>query len=103
MAEKNLPIKFFEKRQKDDQATEGAGGGKLPDWVIQDRQVIRERSSHYRAIFYDITKSFSEKVRKNNFLPSVLRLKLNDEAIAKSYRKDIAKLFNVVGKLNLIG
>lgn len=103
MAEKNLPIKFFEKRQKDEQSTEGAGGGKLPEWVIQDRAVIRERSTYYRNVLVNVSASLTEKVRTNNFLPSVLRLKLNDDAIAKSYRKDIAKLFNVSGKLNLIG
>ncbi|QNA45853.1 S8 family peptidase [Lacibacter sediminis] len=103
MADKNLPIKFFEKRQKDEQATEGSGGGKLPEWVIQDRVVIRERSTYYRSVLASVSASLIKKVEEDNFLPSVIRLKLNDDAIAKSYRKDIAKLFNVDGKLNLIG
>lgn len=103
MAEKNLPIKFFEKRQKDDQATEGAGGGKPPEWVIKDPAVIRERSEYYRSVLQRVGEKLTAKVQKNNFIPSVLTLKLNDNAIAKSYRKDIAKLFNVVGKINVIG
>ena len=44
MAEKNLPIKFFQKRQKDEMDTEGGGGGKLPKWA--NPELIVEIQSH---------------------------------------------------------
>ena len=35
-------------------------------------------------------------------MPSVLKLKVNEDALAKTYRREIGNLFNV-GKLNIIG
>lgn len=43
MAEKNLPIKFFQKRQKDEMDTEGGGGGTPPPWLLTDPQALYER------------------------------------------------------------
>ena len=40
MAEKNLPIKFFQKRQKDEMDTEG-GGGKPPKWVKKGEALVK--------------------------------------------------------------
>jgi hypothetical protein len=39
MAEKNLPIKFFQKRQKDEQDTEGGGERKIPAGPVRSRSV----------------------------------------------------------------
>jgi len=50
MAEKNLPIKFFQKRQKDERNTEG-GGGNLPKWV--NVQNAREKSIIIRQALGD--------------------------------------------------
>ena len=33
MESKNLPIKFFQKRQKDELDTEAGGSKKIPNWV----------------------------------------------------------------------
>lgn len=102
MADKNLPIKFFEKRQKDEQETEGGGGGKLPEWVLKTPSEIKQRSAYFRTRLDAVSETFTEKAKRKSFLPTVVRLKINEDALAKSYRPDIAKLFNV-GKLNLIG
>lgn len=36
-------------------------------------------------------------------MPSVVKLKVHSDALAKTYRKEIGNLFNVGGKLNTIG
>lgn len=100
MAEKNLPIKFFQKRQKDEMDTEGGGGGKLPKWA--DPQQIGVKASYVREVLSGISKSIERKVKRNNYIPSVLKLKVNEDALAKTYRREIGNLFNV-GKLNIIG
>jgi hypothetical protein len=101
MTEKNLPIKFFQKRQKDEQNTEGGGSGKLPKWVNAEN--IGEKSIYIRQVLGNVSNSLAEKIKKNNYVPSVLKLKVNSDALAKTYRREIGNLFNVGGKLNTIG
>jgi hypothetical protein len=102
MAEKNLPIKFFQKRQKDEMDTEG-GGGKPPKWV-KTGEALRKLSRSYRNyLSTNVGKLVIEKNEGNNFIPTVFRIKLNSYSTAKSYRSDLAKIFNVQGKINLIG
>ena len=100
MAEKNLPIKFFQKRQRDEQDTEGGGSGKPPKWL--DETTVGEKSVYIRNVLGNISYSLAEKVKRNNYVPSVLKLKVNSDALAKTYRREIGSLFNV-GKLNTIG
>ncbi|AGY53761.1 hypothetical protein BRDCF_p1134 [Bacteroidales bacterium CF] len=100
MAGKYLPIKFFQKRQKDEQNTEGGGNGKLPKWVNVEN--ISEKSMYIRQVLGNVSLSLQEKVKRNNYIPSVVKLKINSDALAKTYRKEIDNLFNV-GKLNTIG
>lgn len=100
MAEKNLPIKFFQKRQKDEMDTEGGGERRLPKWASPE--IIREKAYYVNGVLSGVSKSLSEKVKRNNYIPSVVKVKLNEEALAKSHRREIANLFNT-GKLNIIG
>lgn len=100
MAEKNLPIKFFQKRQKDEMDTEGGGERKLPKWASPE--IIREKAYYVNSVLSGVSKSLSEKVKRNNYIPSVVKVKLNEDALAKSHRREIANLFNT-GKLNIIG
>ncbi len=100
MAEKNLPIKFFQKRQRDAQDTEGGGSGKPPKWL--DDSTVSEKSIYIRNVLSEVSHSLAEKVKRNNYIPSVVKLKVNSDALAKTYRKEIGSLFNV-GKLNTIG
>lgn len=44
-----------------------------------------------------------QKVDSNNYLPTVVRLKLNSDALAKTYRNEIGKIFNRGRKINIIG
>lgn len=100
MQERNLPIKFFQKRQKDEMATEGGGERKLPRWA--SREIIGEKAGYVRRVLVEVASSLAEKVQKNNYVPSVVKVKMNEDALAKTYRKEVATLFNT-GKLNIIG
>lgn len=101
MVEKNLPIKFFQKRQKDELNTEASGSGKLPRWADPDN--IGEKSIYIRDVLNDVSVSLNLKVKRNNYIPSVIKLKINSDALAKSYRKDIGEIFKIGLKLNTIG
>ncbi|OYU95636.1 MAG: hypothetical protein CFE21_10885 [Bacteroidetes bacterium B1(2017)] len=101
MAEKNLPIKFFEKRQKDEQDTEG-GGGKLPEWVLKG-EALSAKSRVLQSYLSKLSDKIKTKSASNNFLPTVFKARLSDDAIAKSHRGDLSKIFNVHNKLNVIG
>jgi len=100
MATKNLPIKFFQKRQKDELDTEGGSNNKPPKWVNQE--TICEKSIYFRQVLNNVSESLSGKVKRNNYIPSVVKLKVNSDALAKTYRREIGSLFNL-GKLNTIG
>ncbi|MFN0290122.1 S8 family peptidase [Pedobacter helvus] len=100
MAEKNLPIKFFQKRQKDELATEGGGDRKMPSWASPEIAV--KKSEYVRGVLSGISNSLASKKKVNNYIPSVIKLKVNGDALAKTYRKEIGNLFNV-GGLNIIG
>lgn len=99
-AERNLPIKFFQKRQKDESGTEGAGGGALPRWINKDN--VSGKSIYFRQVLNSVEMSMNEKARQNNYIPTVMRLKVNEDALAKRFRKEIASIFNVDKKMNLI-
>ena len=101
MEEKNLPIKFFQKRLKDEMDTEGGGERKLPKWALSADEV-REKTIYISLVLSNVSSSLSEKVKQDNYIPSVVKIKLNEDALAKSYRREIANLFNTT-KLNLIG
>ncbi len=98
--ERNLPIKFFQKRQKDESGTEGAGGGTLPKWINKDN--VSGKSIYFRQVLNSLESSMNEKARQNNYIPTVMRLKVNEDALAKRFRKEIASIFNVDKKMNLI-
>ena len=98
--DKNLPIKFFQKRQKDEMDTEGGGSGAIPKWV--DSSLVVQKSVHIREVLNTVAKSLSKKVKQHSYIPSVVKLKVNEDALAKTYRREIGNLFNF-GKLNIIG
>ena len=101
MSEKNLPIKFFQKRQKDEQDTEGGGGKNMPKWL--DPEQVGAKSIYIREVLRAVSESLAEKISRNNYVPSVVMLKINSYALAKTYRREIGNLFNVRSKLNTIG
>lgn len=101
MNEKNLPIRFFSMREKDERMTEGAGDSEIPNWV--DRDAIPHKQASFVDMMTGMAAKLSEKSKSNNQLPSVITLHLNRNASAKGSRQNIASIFNDRGAINLIG
>jgi hypothetical protein len=102
MADKNLPIKFFEKRKKDELSNEGRGGGKPPKFVLHAKE-LRSQSSYVNQFLGNVGNTLRTKVKKDNFMPSVFKVKIKEKAIAKTHRGEIGRLFNTRDKVNIIG
>lgn len=99
--ERNLPIKFFQKREKDESGTEAGGGGAMPKWI--NKENVSGKSIYFRQVLQSVDSILAQKVEKNNYIPTVVKLKVNEDALAKRFRKEIATIFNVDKKLNIIG
>ena len=98
--ERNLPIKFFQKRTNDERNTEGGGSSSIPKWFNEDN--VPQKAQLFIQTLDGISRNITEKRKDGNYLPTVLKLKLNNDALAKTYRKEIAKVFNTQ-KINIIG
>lgn len=87
---KRLPIKVFEKRENiDERFTEG-GGGNPPKWILKGEELHKKAT-----ILLEDLNSTKEKLEAkfNEFqgLPTVIKAKINEDAVAKSHRKDLNK------------
>lgn len=98
--ERNLPIKFFQKRANDERNTEGGGNSEPPKWF--NEALIPEKVESFVETLKDVSKSLRNKQQNGNYIPSVVKLTLNNDALAKTYRKEIANIFNTQ-KINLFG
>ncbi len=104
MAKKNLPIKLFQKRQKiDDRRVEGGGGNSIPKWQLAGEELAARADSLLEPL-NELDAFFEKRNKARSFIPATLRIDIDDNAIAKSHRKDIQKLFNgQITKNNIIG
>ncbi|MFV0571475.1 MAG: S8 family peptidase [Xanthomarina gelatinilytica] len=104
MAKKNLPIKLFQKRQKiDDRRVEGGGGNSIPKWQLTGEELAARAESLLEPL-NELDAFFEKRNEARSFIPATLRIDIDDNAIAKSHRKDIQKLFNgQITKNNIIG
>ena len=104
MADKNLPIKLFHKRtQVDERRTEGGGGNTMPDWAIMTPEQFEGRVVAFKAALDAVSAKLLSRDADRDFIPAVVQLELHEDATAKSHRADIAKMFDVNSKRNLIG
>lgn len=89
---KNLPIRIFEKRENvDDRLTEG-GGGNPPKWVLNGEELLKKST----LLLDDLQDTFPKiegKLNKYKGTPTVIKAKMNEDAIAKSHRKELKELF----------
>lgn len=98
--ERNLPIKFFQKRTNDERNTEGGGSSTPPKWF--NEAIIPKKVDHFIETLRGISQDLKSKQKSGNYIPSVIKLTLNNEALAKTYRKEVANIFNTQ-KLNVFG
>ena len=98
--ERNLPIKFFQKRTNDERNTEGGGNSSIPKWFNEDS--VPQKAELFKQTLNAISEDIIEKRKNGNYLPTIVKLKLNNDALAKTYRKEVAKVFNTQ-KINIIG
>ena len=95
-----LPIKFFSKREEDNWRVEGGGNNDLPSFVLRNWE-LNQRAEYLNHEFSSILDNI-EWTERNN-VPAVLEAKINQDALAKSHRGRINKLFSGNGKNNIIG
>lgn len=81
--------------------TEGGGGGTPPPWLLSDPQALYERSMYVRDVLGTISTKLTEKRKKNNYIPSVLKLKVNEDALAKTYRRK-SEIYSMQASLILL-
>ena len=94
MAKKNLPVKLFQKRQKiDDRRVEGRGSKTIPKWQLEGEELL-ERANSLLEPLTELDTFFENRDNTRSFIPASLRVDIDDNAIAKSHRQDIQKLFN---------
>lgn len=96
--DEKLPIKFFSKREEDNQRVEGGGSKTLPKWVLTGDE-LHERSI---KLSNSIDNIIENENWNNRIVPIIVQAKLNKEALAKSHRKKIENIFSTT-KNNILG
>ncbi|MBN2826650.1 MAG: S8 family peptidase [Tissierellales bacterium] len=99
---KHLPIKFFQKRISDERKTEGGGSKTEPKWLLNEEDLATRSQEFSELIDYEI-ELLRNRTKEFDFIPTVLNLTIDDNAIAKTHRTAIKKVFNVNNKSNIIG
>lgn len=103
MAERNLPIKVFHKRTDvDERKTEGGGSNTAPSWLLSDDELFI-RSKEFRDVLSETSKIISSRKKEREFIPAVIKVSIHEEAVAKTHRKEVNKIFNPNQKYNVIG
>ncbi|MCZ8157653.1 MAG: S8 family peptidase [Leptospira sp.] len=88
-SKKNLPIRIFYKREKDDRKTEGGGNSNNPKWLLGGEE-LKNRSNALRISLDQVSKKY---ISEQSDLPIVIDVSVNPKALAKSHRKDIETIF----------
>jgi hypothetical protein len=103
MSKKNLPIKIFNKRKEiDERRIEGGGSKKLPKFVLT-RDELQLKSNAFINTIESNVSTLNNRKPERKFIPTTLRLEVNDKAIAKSHRSEIKSIFNVGADNSFIG
>lgn len=92
--QKYLPIKFYQKREKnDDRFTRAAGGDALPSWVLSGEELAARSSSLVKEVDEIIEVLNRRNSKEYNYIPVVAAVSIEDDAIAKSHRESITDFF----------
>ena len=102
MADERLPIKFFARREVDNQRVEGGGDSKPPKFMLDGNDLVL-KAKGYEDIFENFMEQVSRKENKESIVPFVFRAKLIEDAKAKTHRSKVTSLFKVGTENNVIG
>ena len=102
MSNEKLPIKFFAPREVDELRIEPGGNSEPPKWVLSGEE-LEQRSIQLSADFDEFEALIIEREAKSSPIPFIFIAKMCDDSTAKSRRKDIANLFQVTDRSNVIG
>lgn len=97
----NTPIKFFAKREVDNSRTEG-GRGKPPAWILKGTELIN-KSKELNESLTIVEEFFDNRREEEEFIPAVIKTKINSFAKAKSHRSEVGAIFKVNSKESIIG
>lgn len=100
MDREKLPIKFFAPRDVDELRVEGNGSSDTPKWVLQG-EALKTRSEYLSASLDYIGQIMGE--RKESPVPFSFITRIQEDATAKSKRKDITNLFQVKEVSSVVG
>lgn len=102
MQGERLPIKFFHRREADSLRQEGGGGNDPPKWVLGEKELVARSQSLIHSL-EGLKANISKKEEKKSLIPLVITAEIIEEAIAKSHRTEVSRLFRVSGRDNIIG
>lgn len=89
-----LPIKFFAPREIDELRIEGNGNSEKPKWVLEGDALVK-RAEILQASLSDIETIMIERKQSASPVPFSFIAKIQEDATAKSKRKDITNFFQV--------
>lgn len=98
----NAPIKFFAKREVDNSRTEGGGGSDLPKWILSG-DVLAFHSRELNSELSKLDDVFDNRSSDEEFIPAIVKTKIQDYARAKSHRTEVGKIFKTGSDSNIIG
>ena len=100
---KTLPVRLFKRRDNDKLLNNIPAGSADGNKFKLQGSALAVRAAVFRNYFGGVSAKLSQKRSENSFLPVIVKLTLNEDALAKSYRGNIGKLFNYSKKINIIG
>ncbi len=100
MEREKLPIKFFAPRDIDELRIEGNGTSEKPKWVLSGQEL--KNRAEYLSDSLNSIETIMEK-RKDSPVPFSFIARIQEDATAKSKRKDIANFFQVKEMSSVIG
>jgi Subtilase family len=101
-APKNLPVKLFNTREQDAFLTEGGGSNDLPSWA-QTAAALEAKCEIFKESLAKTAQLLEDRAPEHEFIPAVIKVSIAPEAMAKSHRGAVAKVFNRKQENNFIG
>ena len=98
----NCQLNFFAPREIDELRIEGNGNSEKPKWVLEGDALVK-RAEILQASLSDIETIMIERKQSASPVPFSFIAKIQEDATAKSKRKDITNFFQVKDNSSVIG